>query len=159
MAAPPFQPPLIKFPPMTSGPTVRQWQQKMRERGWNLEADGQYGPVSKRSCMNFQREHNLEVDGIVGPRTWKATWEAPSTMPPPWPGTVLEVGSTGGPVETWEAQLDSRGWRVSAVDQTYDVKTEQACKAMQGFKGLPATGKVDQQTWNAVWQENVPAGV
>ncbi|GAA2449656.1 hypothetical protein GCM10010191_79230 [Actinomadura vinacea] len=158
MSAPPFQPPLMKFPPITSGPNVRRWQTQMRERGWNITADGDYGPISQRLCKNFQREHGLPVDGIVGPNTWKATWEAPSTMPPPAPSEVLQKGSSGEHVRTWQRQVDSRGWPLEA-DGVFGPKTESACNALQAFKGLPVTGRVDHETWDAAWLERVPVTV
>lgn len=34
--------------------------------------DGIYGPVTERAVREFQRDHRLAVDGIVGPETWAA---------------------------------------------------------------------------------------
>ncbi|WP_207232241.1 peptidoglycan-binding domain-containing protein [Micromonospora kangleipakensis] len=61
------------------GDDVRTWQLKMKERGWRIRADGEYGNESERICVQFQREKNLEVDGVIGPQTWQATWNAPVT--------------------------------------------------------------------------------
>lgn len=69
----------ITQPPMMSGSDVRTWQTRMRARGWDLAADGVYGPASEDVCRAFQKEKGLEVDGIVGPATWKAAWAAPVT--------------------------------------------------------------------------------
>jgi surface antigen len=63
----------------TRGPAVKTWQTQMRRRGWHLDADGIYGMKSRNICVAFQREKDLTPDGIVGPRTWRATWEAPIT--------------------------------------------------------------------------------
>ena len=41
--------------------------------------DGVYGPESAGVCRGFQSEQGLQVDGIVGPLTWKAAWAAPVT--------------------------------------------------------------------------------
>jgi Putative peptidoglycan binding domain/N-acetylmuramoyl-L-alanine amidase len=60
----------------TSGADVRQWQQKMSDRGWSIAVDGVYGPVSARTCKSFQAEKSLPVNGEVGPETWAATWAA-----------------------------------------------------------------------------------
>lgn len=65
--------------PMMSGSDVRQWQSRMRARGWSLSVDGWYGPESERVCRQFQLEKRLGVDGIVGPVTWRAAWTAPVT--------------------------------------------------------------------------------
>ncbi|MFA1537975.1 peptidoglycan-binding domain-containing protein [Actinomadura monticuli] len=149
----------MTYPPITSGTTVRQWQQQMKNRGWNIVPDGQYGPASRRICRNFQQEHRLQADGIVGPITWRATWEAPSTQPPPAPADVLRVGSYGDAVAAWEKQADSRGWRIKNVDGSFDEETAVACRAMQTALNLPVTGQVDHQTWDAAWLERVAIAV
>ncbi|MCA1708650.1 MAG: peptidoglycan-binding protein, partial [Actinobacteria bacterium] len=65
----------------SSGQAVKTWQSKMRERGWAIAVDGEYGPHSERVCQAFQQEKGLEIDGVVGPKTWEATWELPVTKP------------------------------------------------------------------------------
>ncbi|MEU5383211.1 peptidoglycan recognition protein family protein [Kitasatospora cineracea] len=61
------------------GPDVQLWQQHMAARGWLISADGKYGPKSAATCRAFQAEKNLDPDGVVGPKTWSATWNAPIT--------------------------------------------------------------------------------
>jgi peptidoglycan hydrolase-like protein with peptidoglycan-binding domain len=51
----------------------------MRQRGWNMMVDGQYGPQSVDVCRKFQKEKGLAVDGLVGPQTWAAAWTAAVT--------------------------------------------------------------------------------
>jgi peptidoglycan hydrolase-like protein with peptidoglycan-binding domain len=58
---------------------VRMWQAQMRARGWDIDADGMYGPSSENVCRQFQQEKGLDVDGLVGPETWDASWLAPVT--------------------------------------------------------------------------------
>lgn len=73
---PPYMYPLF-CPPIRQTPCGRQWQQKMRDRGWNITVDGWYGNQSKAICMAFQKEKGARVDGIVGPTTWNLTWTSP----------------------------------------------------------------------------------
>ncbi|MFG1997546.1 CHAP domain-containing protein [Spirillospora sp. NPDC048911] len=61
-------------PPIMTGEDVRTWQQRMQDRGKRLTVDGAYGPESEKVCRQFQTEKSLEVDGVVGPKTWQATW-------------------------------------------------------------------------------------
>lgn len=76
-AAPPY--PGHPLATGTRGEAVRIWQQRMVHRGWRLAIDGIYGPASAAVARAFQAEKHLVVDGIVGPRTWAATWSAPVT--------------------------------------------------------------------------------
>lgn len=62
-----------------NAPDVRTWQQQMRNRGWTIDVDQVYGPGSEQVCRQFQAEKGLGVDGMVGPQTWAATWNAPVT--------------------------------------------------------------------------------
>ncbi|MCP2341346.1 CHAP domain-containing protein [Actinomadura rupiterrae] len=64
----------LRQPPVMTGGDVRTWQQRMSDRGWNLAVDGAYGPGSESVCRRFQSEKSLEVDGVVGPLTWRAAW-------------------------------------------------------------------------------------
>lgn len=61
--------------PMTIGEDVLQWQTRMRELGYKLTVDGRYGPESTKVCELFQHKADLEVDGVVGRRTWDAAFQ------------------------------------------------------------------------------------
>jgi len=81
---PPWPGRYLRYPPVMHGDDVRTWQERMRQRGWQITADGAYGPQSRQVCLAFQREKRIEgfniaVDGIVGPVTWRLSWEAPIT--------------------------------------------------------------------------------
>jgi GH25 family lysozyme M1 (1,4-beta-N-acetylmuramidase) len=56
---------------------VHTWQAQMGRRGWQLAADGRYGPATATVCRLFQAEKGLPVDGLAGPATWAAAWTAP----------------------------------------------------------------------------------
>lgn len=58
---------------------LRRWQERMRGRGWDIGADGLYGPNTEEVCRKFQAEKRLTVDGLIGPNTWRAAWTAPVT--------------------------------------------------------------------------------
>jgi peptidoglycan hydrolase-like protein with peptidoglycan-binding domain len=60
-------------------PTIQAWQSQMRARGWAIDIDGYYGDQSEAVCRAFQTEKYLGTDGLVGPSTWSAAWNAPVT--------------------------------------------------------------------------------
>ena len=49
---------------------VRAWQQMMRQQGFALVVDGQYGPQSAQATHNFEVANGLAVEttGVVGPQ-------------------------------------------------------------------------------------------
>lgn len=49
------------------GEDVKQLQEML-----GIKADGIFGQQTRTAVRNFQREHDLEVDGIVGDETWNA---------------------------------------------------------------------------------------
>jgi peptidoglycan hydrolase-like protein with peptidoglycan-binding domain len=78
-SAPPWPGRLLSYPPGVHGDDVRRWQQQMANRGWHIAVDGDFGPASKAVALAFQREKGLSADGVVGPATWAAAWQAPVT--------------------------------------------------------------------------------
>lgn len=55
-----------------TGPAVKTLQQDLKDRGWNIKVDGDFGPVTLADVKQFQRKHGLAPDGAVGPLTWAA---------------------------------------------------------------------------------------
>jgi N-acetylmuramoyl-L-alanine amidase len=57
------------------GPSVEAVQRKLKERGYNLSVDGVFGRETDKIVRQFQRDHRLKVDGIVGSSTMAALWK------------------------------------------------------------------------------------
>lgn len=58
---------------------VRQWQQRMRDRGWTIAVDGRFGADSEKVARLFQKQLGILQDGRVGANTWRESWEADVT--------------------------------------------------------------------------------
>jgi hypothetical protein len=59
---------------------VRAWQARMKQRGWDIKADGQFGPRSARVAARFAAEKGIDVKpGVVDRAMWDAAWHAPVT--------------------------------------------------------------------------------
>lgn len=57
-----------------AGEDVRAMQSLLIARGYDCGpagADGDFGPDTYGAVTRFQRERGLEVDGVVGPETWR----------------------------------------------------------------------------------------
>lgn len=68
---------LLMYPPVMRGTDVLMWQRAVHQiHGLALNVDGAYGSVSQEACRRIQRAAGLDIDGIVGPLTWEATFDA-----------------------------------------------------------------------------------
>jgi hypothetical protein len=54
--------------------TVRKWEARMRQRGWNIKVDGRLSPADEKILKAFQKEKGLTVDGRLGPKSFAAAW-------------------------------------------------------------------------------------
>ncbi len=54
------------------GEDVRKLQEALNKSGATLETDGKFGPATKSAVENYQRSHNLDADGVAGPKTLAA---------------------------------------------------------------------------------------
>ena len=75
-----------------------------------------------------------------------------SGVPASWPGSNLEVGSTGDKVRMLQEQLNriARNYPALptiAVDGIYGSATKAAVEKFQSIFGLPVTGILDFRTW------------
>lgn len=55
----------------SSGPLVKQLQERLKEKGFNPGGiDGVFGLGTKAAVRAFQKANGLEADGLVGQKTW-----------------------------------------------------------------------------------------
>lgn len=54
------------------GEDVTALQQALQQAGYDLAADGVFGPVTQRCVRAYQQRHGLDPDGVAGPLTWAA---------------------------------------------------------------------------------------
>lgn len=73
------------------GEIVTQLQSFLSEAGSSLTIDGIFGSGTASAVRAFQKKYGLEVDGIVGPKTWTKLLEVAGNIqvsPPPQEETV-----------------------------------------------------------------------
>jgi flagellum-specific peptidoglycan hydrolase FlgJ len=121
------------------GESVRQVQQMLGMTG--ADVDGKFGSGTEMAVRGFQRKNGLEVDGIVGPRTFAALTES---VP------LLKEGASGERVEQLQQQLKQAGFDPGGVDGKFGRNTEAAVKRFQEAKGLEVDGIAGPRTLGAL---------
>ncbi|MFK7902000.1 MAG: N-acetylmuramidase domain-containing protein, partial [Nitratireductor sp.] len=53
------------------GEAVVALQRDLRACGFVIEVDGDFGPITRRAVIAFQKANGLVLDGIVGPKTFE----------------------------------------------------------------------------------------
>lgn len=141
-----------------SGATVSAVQQTLANNGYPVgTVDGVFGEMTEISIISFQRQSNLDPDGVVGSSTCDALIKLtnstlvkaptpPTTSPTPPTTTTLKRGDSGPAVTTLQNSLRSRGFSNLVVTGIFDEDTENTVKRLQLIEGLGSTGEVDPIT-------------
>ncbi|WP_297639248.1 peptidoglycan-binding domain-containing protein [uncultured Clostridium sp.] len=58
-----------------AGWVVQTAQFALQSHGYNISADGYYGPATKDAIIKFQKSKGLAADGIIGNATWQALYK------------------------------------------------------------------------------------
>ena len=126
----------------------------LSNKGYSLGSsgiDGDFGPATESAVRKFQADHGLDVDGIVGPQTWKAlngSYNGSTS------NGLLKLGSKGDEVRTLQSLLNSKGYSVGSVDGDFGPATEAAVRKFQADHGLGVDGIVGKNTWAALYGDS-----
>ncbi len=129
-----------------------------------LVEDGIFGSKTRQAVVRFQELFGLDADGIVGPATWNALFEAQNKILngdasspsfPPYPGTPLRLNSRGDDVALIQNRLNFISIYYQNIpsvtsDGIFGVRTQQSVMAFQRMLGLDPDGIVGPQTWNRI---------
>ena len=88
--------------PGSSGPAVAALQRYLTQLGFDVSADGNFGPGTERALRSFQSRSGTTPDGVAGPRTKAAIAAAlgrtgPSVAPAPAPPSGPAPRPSGSP--------------------------------------------------------------
>lgn len=143
-----------------NGEAVKKLQARLNELGFNCGGvDGDFGPNTANAVKSFQSSKGLEVDGVVGPNTWKQlgitveggvsySSSTSSSSSSGGSGPTLKSGAQGDPVKKLQARLNELGFDCGGVDGDFGNNTASAVKRFQASRGLEADGVVGPNTWN-----------
>lgn len=135
-----------------------------------IVVDGRYGTATRNAILAFQRIFHLAQTGIVDQATWNLLLttaneiddgDLPSASTPPFPGTLLRVGSRGNDVLLIQQRLKAISIYYTSIpnleaDGIFGNATRASVIAFQRLMGINADGIVGQQTWyliNRTYQE------
>ena len=134
--------------------------------------DSVFGAGTSNSVREFQKTFGLTPDGTVGPATWNKLYAVykgiqgnvprppavpqPPAAPPPFPGTLLRLGSRGENVRLMQGYLNV----INAVYPMFSPKliadgifgplTDAAVRAFQRRFSLVPDGIIGPLTWNKI---------
>jgi peptidoglycan hydrolase-like protein with peptidoglycan-binding domain len=132
---------------------VKQIQERLKALGYYEGAiDSTFGYSTYLAVRDFQKVHNLQVDGIVGSITWHKMMGGSALPKPapvaPAPGSLrLELGSTGLLVQQVQEKLVALKYYGGPVDAKYGYSTVEAVRAFQKVNGVKDDGVVGPLTW------------
>lgn len=164
----------------STGPNVVVIQTELNRISQNYPAipklaavDGIFGSQTEASVRAFQRIFNLTPDGIVGQATWYALiriYTAITSLSElrsqgqqfyninwAYPDAISE-GDRGDKVRHLQYMLSVLSAYIPAippveVDGIFGPATRSAVISAQRFLGLPETGTVGAQTWDAIYDQ------
>lgn len=164
----------------STGPNVVVIQTELNRISQNYPAipkvtpvDGIFGSRTEASVRAFQSIFGLAQDGIVGKETWYALvrlYTAVNSLAElrslgqqfyniNWaPPGSLSVGDTGDKVRLLQYMLSVLSAHIStipplSVDGIFGQQTRNSVLAAQRRFGLPETGSVGAQTWDAIYNQ------
>lgn len=134
-----------------SGEPVGDIQDRLLGLGMETGPDqrGLFGDGTRRAVVEFQSSRGLATDGIVGPDTWRALYEAGYRL-----GDRLlflrRPMLRGEDVAELQSRLNGLGFDAGKVDGIFGSDTQRAVLDFQRNRHLPEDGKVGPEVLTEV---------
>ena len=143
-----------------------------------VAATGAFNGETETAVRTFQSIFNLTADGVVGKATWYkmvylyvgvlqlaelvSQGQTYYAIQFQFPGTLVQ-GDTGPEVEVLQYMLSmlaqfSDSLPAPTTDGEFGPETDRAVRSFQVSEGLTPNGVVDEQTWNAIYDNFVTVG-
>lgn len=132
-----------------SGTDILNLQRELNNKRYTCKETGVYDDETIESIKLFQEVNQIDVDGKVGPITWDMLFGDLDNFN----FRVLMLKDEvmyGKDVRELQEQLVKLGYRMP-VTEKYDYLTEAQVRRYQIHNNLPATGIVDKELWNRIF--------
>ncbi|HZD22000.1 MAG TPA: peptidoglycan-binding protein [Acidimicrobiia bacterium] len=125
------------------GPAIRDIQDRLAALGFepNRDTRSVFGDGTRQAVTKFQKAKGLDTDGIVGPDTWRALYEAGFRLG----DRIIFMRRPmirGEDVAELQSRLNSLGFDSGKVDGIYGSETEHAVIDFQHNRNLAEDGRV-----------------
>ncbi len=122
-------PSLANYTVGSQGQEVRNIQRRLNGAGYKVKADGKYGGATSAAVKKFQAKKHLDVDGVVGPATYK------ELMGKPMPKTAVKSAAKSTKKDSFTGIDDAtvRWHKAGPISGTVKAITEEAKK----YVGVP----------------------
>ncbi len=99
--------PVLKI--KSKGNEVKKLQRMLKQLGYAVEPDGDFGSGTEKAVKKFQREHNLDDDGVVGKNTMDLLVSLIANTPVvPATNTSSKTEAEWLKTKTWDKATDQR---------------------------------------------------
>ena len=148
------------------GYDVNIMQQMLNSNGYPVSSGWYFDDATAQALANFQTDSMIASSGVLDANTRNALWGNPYTQtlpmsPTTTPITVtrptLKYGSTGQYVRSAQGYLANGGYYSGTIDGKFGAQTKAAVIDFQNDEGLPATGVIDDATWEKLVQLPAPS--
>ncbi|MDD4187792.1 MAG: LysM peptidoglycan-binding domain-containing protein [Bacilli bacterium] len=139
---------ILKFG--TNGVEVEELQKILISLNYlNGTPDGYYGRSTEKAVINFQKDFNLAMDGIVGSTTWAYLEKAQNEKTPVNEPTVKE-GDNNLFVTSLQMKLNALGYLKEEPDSIFGLSTRDAVREFQRLNNLNVDAIVGPDTWRVI---------
>ncbi|MCL1964229.1 MAG: peptidoglycan-binding protein, partial [Firmicutes bacterium] len=143
-----------------TGEDVRMLQRLLKDLGYNVTVDGNFGAQTYNAVLQFQKNNGLKADGIAGTRTIRKliSGDAVAANYSVTPRTKLSYGMVGQDVMDLQARLQQLGYYYDVLSGNFLTNTRNAVRWFQQNNGLSVDGIAGPLTLSRLYSAGaVPA--
>lgn len=128
---------LLLSDPLLTGEDVRHLQAALVHKGYEIDIDGVFGPLTQWAVEKFQRAVTMTVNGIADVETQRVLYARALFMSDPY--------LIGSDVREAQSALARMGYAVD-INGIFNPRTLHAVMAFQKYFGIPEDGVIKGQT-------------